>query len=64
MEASHKSKKPSNRSFAYFRGITTVAPMNAVKASAIAYNERAGTLKQEDPAYLYNKAFFDESAAE
>lgn len=33
-------------------------------ARAIAYNERAGTLKPEDPAYLYNKAFFDESTAE
>lgn len=27
------------------------------------YNERAGTLKPEDPAYLYNKAFFAEQTA-
>ena len=27
------------------------------------YNERAGTLKPENPAYLYNKAFFAEQTA-
>ena len=32
-------------------------------ARSIAYNERAGTLKPEDPAYLYNKAFFAEQTA-
>ena len=28
-------------------------------ARAAAYNERAGEYKPEDPAYLYNKAFFE-----